>query len=98
MPLDRPKPPGDYPRIFHNAIRNGVGSWVVFAGTEGEVRREARRFRAFMKSLQDYRLHETSNIADMFEIKTKLIKGTVHWRLAIVVKQKMSELLTPDQK
>lgn len=74
MPIDKPKRPNHYKAAFHQALRNcwqlskanpqADTGWVTCfeSGQHTDVTREARRFRAFVKSLRMYPLHPLARI------------------------------------
>lgn len=73
MPIDKPKPPFLYPICFHTAVQQ-LGEWnVLDRPTKAEIRCEARRFRAFIKSLSLYPLHPTAQAAADWSIRTRTV-------------------------
>lgn len=52
--------PGDYVIAFHHAVCAGPGAYVIWQGTEREVKREGKRFNAFKAALRRYPQHPSA--------------------------------------
>lgn len=71
MPLDKPKRLELYPAVFHNLPLKGEGRFLVSTHEEKEgALREARRFRAFLKSLRVFPQHPTSQACQGLHCRT----------------------------
>ena len=97
MPIDKPKRPNHYQAAFHNVLKHcwqraladpqGVETdWLVCQNFPDQVSalREARRFRAFVKSLRMYPLHPLARILQSHTPRTRVREGFFGgWQLQI---------------
>jgi hypothetical protein len=89
MPIDKPKHPDSFPAIFHTPLRGFTGEYFIDSGDERHCKSQARKYRCFLKSLEDYPLHPSRIKSREFSIKTKLIPGeSGMYFLKVVVKGK----------
>lgn len=89
MALDAIRNPEDFPKGFQQALLLGVGEWLVLE-TLGEpaARREARRMRAFLRSVK---AHPGTQLARALEGKvartaTRQRRGQT-WRLFLIIRE-----------
>jgi len=92
MPTDQHKPPAHYPRLFHNALAFRGEGWgfEIARGDEAACKSEARRFRAFVGSCQQYPLSAGFKNLQQVVARTackELPSG--EWVCLIVVKKKL---------
>ena len=61
MALDKPRHPKNFPAGFHNVMRQEEGKHLLMTLKEPmDAEREARRFRAFLKSLDVFSGHQSA--------------------------------------
>lgn len=90
MPTDKPKHPGNFPLSFHFPLSLGPGKYFAISGNREEARLYARKYRCFLRSLQDYPLHPSTVNMNAFSIKTKAIQaGENEWNIYVIVKDKI---------
>lgn len=95
MPLDAIKPPARFPALFHLHLRQSEGRFFLERfDTQEEAQREARRWRAFIKSLREFPRHESALVLGTWSARTS-VRPFVHggWELAIMYRPSMTSLL-----
>lgn len=88
MPIDKAKRLSKYPAAFHAVFSSpGEGRRVLLwvAEEEAEVKREARRFRSFLKALRTYTHHPTAVKGELWTARTQMkLNALGDWELWIV--------------
>ena len=95
MPLDSIRPPAKFPPHFHLHLRQAEGSFPLasYPSLE-EARREARRWRAFIKSLREFPRHESALALGDWSARTSIhLLPSGQWELAIVYRPSMAAAL-----
>lgn len=92
MPIDKQHPPSFYPQRFREAMSfRGEGyGFEIARGDEATALREARRFRAFVSSCQQYPLSSEYKTLLAFVARTKVKElASGQWLCLVVVKRKL---------
>lgn len=92
MPMDRVKKLAMYPAAFHTVFTapyEGQKILLWASPDEAEVKREARRFRSFLKALRTYPSHPTGIRAARWTARTLLKQDTFgSWDLWIILSER----------
>ena len=72
MPTDKIKPPHKFPVLFNTPFELGIGKWELYSGTKIICLGKARKFRAFIKSIKAYPMHEYNQMLEEFDFGTRI--------------------------
>lgn len=95
MPLDKIKHPSKFPAAFHDIFLRGEGEFLIQTGErQADAYREARRFRTFLKSLKNYPLHPTAQVAKLWHARTVVKEDPVvnAWDFYIILEDRAGML------
>lgn len=95
MPLDNIRPPAKFPPLFHLHVCQIEGRFPLDSfPTWEEARREARRWRAFIKSLREFPRHESAIVLGDWSARSSIRQlPSGQWELAIVYRPSMAAAL-----
>ena len=101
MGMDDTRLPGLYPISFHIAARDAVriGGWRMLDMYDSEMlaKRNARRWRAFVKSLREYPGHATSRVVGNAEFESCMTGCMVKVRVCTARADGQAALATAEK-
>jgi len=92
MPTDKPRNPSKFPAYFNEPFSKWKGKHILAIGdTQAECKLLARKFRCFLRSLNDYPLHPHHKVLGVCTVRTRVQKLVEEkWALYVIVNRKLN--------